>query len=792
MTGRRRSPPQRQRISPAHRLELVGELASLINQTFDLRQIFRTAIVKLRDVLPFRRASVALVNDDRRAYYLHTLYDAARDGFAEGTTSFAIAAGATGKAIASGRPLRLDGFQGTDGIRLKGERKISVLIIPLRVSGEVIGALNLGAAAGAPYTDADLELAAVLGRQIETSLHYSKLFATIEQQRERLAAEHAAVDAERSRLAALVDASDAAVMMVSEDRVVHVNQAFAWLTGRPRDILAGSSLSHVHEALERVLADATTLAPQVAALERHEPLRDRVEFSFPQPRICQRTVAPVLGAGGEALGYVVIYRDVTQEAQSAAAKDEFVAVVSHELRTPLTSINTSLELLSRGAAASPEDAKDLIDLARRNLTRLIRLVEDLLDLSRIGAGRIVTERKPVPATDATARAQEAVRAFAEARRVALRTEFRTYPIIVLGDLDRLEQVFVNLLANAIKFSPEGGEVLLSGWVERDAAYFEVADQGPGIPTDKLETIFDRFHQLESAVTRNHGGAGLGLTISRGIVEHIGGRIWAESRPGGGARFRVELPLAPRPALAALPEHGTVLLADRDAERSASVAGSFREHGWTTIVHQDGGAALEDAGAKIDLVVVSTELRDMHGLDFLQRLRATPHGVDLPTLLVGTQRRQAQLVGADGSVEQAGAALLDEAVRVLAAPRRPVLLLIEDDPELRVALRRALFVAGYGCLEAANGDAGLEMVGRRVPDLVITDLQLPQRHGLAVVEELRRDPALAALPVVVITAYADAAARLRLRALDARILDKPFEPGDLLQLLAEVIPPRAVS
>lgn len=528
----------------ARRLELVGELASLINRTFDLEELFRAAILKLRGVLAFRRASVALVTDDRSAYYLHTLYDAAKDGFVERGSTFPIESGLTGRAIRSGTPLRVDDFQGTDGIRLTGERRVSVLIIPLRVDGEVIGTLNLGAETSDTYGDGDLELAILLGRQIETSLHYSKLFATIEQQRARLEAEHAQVQGERSRLVALIDATDAAVLMVSHGRVAHTNQAFARLVGRPREVLVGTPLEQLHDALGRALADPAMLDAQVTALAGDAELHDRVTFAFPTPAVCQRTVAPVRDREDRVLGSVVLYRDVTKEAEAEAAKDEFVSIVSHELRTPLASTKTSLELLARGAAGElSQDGADLVGIALRNLDRLIRLVDDLLDLSRIESGRIVDEVAPVSATEAAARAHEAVRAFAEDRGVTLATEFRQRPITVLGDADRLEQVFVNLLANAVKFSPAAGRVRLTAWIDGAAALFEVADEGPGIPAAQLDAIFDKFRQLERAATRQHGGAGLGLAISRAIVEHLGGRLWAESEEGRGARFYVSLPLA---------------------------------------------------------------------------------------------------------------------------------------------------------------------------------------------------------------------------------------------------------
>lgn len=529
------------------RLEVVGELASLINTTFDLDQIFRAAMLKLQRVLRFRRASVVLVSENRETYSLHTLYDAERGGFAEQRATFPLHHGLPGYTIRTGRPMRVQRFEGTEGIRTPRERAVSALIVPLRVDGEVIGTLNLGAGAADSYQQEDLDLAVLLGRQIETSLHYSKLLATIRSQREALAEKHAEAEGQRRRLEALIDASDAAILMVSGGIVAHANREMAALLGFPREVVVGTSLAQVNRALAPALRDPEALVAQNGALERGEGLRDRVELVFPRPLTCQRTVAPVHGAEGEVIGHLVMYRDVTREAQAEAAKSEFVSIVSHELRTPLTSVKTSLTLLVKGAAGAVSGAmREFLEIALRNLERLIRLVDELLDLSRIESGRMAIELGPVSLPEVARRAVEAVQGFAAGRGVRLQCQDAAAAATVVANPERLEQVIVNLLSNAIKFSNAGQPVRLRWWTEAEGAVLEVADEGPGIPADKLEAVFEKFQQLERAATRGHGGAGLGLTISRAIVQQCGGRIWAESETGRGARFFIWLRLAPGP------------------------------------------------------------------------------------------------------------------------------------------------------------------------------------------------------------------------------------------------------
>ena len=531
-------------VSAAERLEVVGELASLINMTFDLSEIFRAAILKLQRVIAFRRASVVLISDDRTYYYLHTLYDATRGGFVRETGTFPLDRGLTGKAIETGEAIREDRFSGTEGISVERERGVSVIVVPLRVDGDIIGTMNLGAEESAIYRDEDLELAILLGRQIETSLHYSKLFATIEDQRDALAKEHETVSSERSRLEALIEASDAAILMVSHSKVAYANRAMTDLLGLPWEVVVGAPMEQINRALARALADPGALDSQITALRYGgSPLRDRVEFIFPRRLTCLRTVAPVLGPENAILGHVVIYRDITREAAAEAAKDEFVSTVSHELRTPLTSIKTSMSLLLKGAAGEiTEQTHEFLAIALRNLDRLIRLVDDLLDLPRIQSGRVIVILAPVSVKEAAGRAVEAVQGFAQQRQIEVRYEDTDDATQVTADADRLEQVLVNLLSNAIKFSPSGGHVGLRWWTEGEFAVLEVSDQGPGIPADRLEEIFARFSQLERSATREHGGAGLGLAISRTIVEQCGGVLWAESEVGRGSRFFVRLRL----------------------------------------------------------------------------------------------------------------------------------------------------------------------------------------------------------------------------------------------------------
>jgi two-component system, sensor histidine kinase and response regulator len=234
--------------------------------------------------------------------------------------------------------------------------------------------------------------------------------------------------------------------------------------------------------------------------------------------------------------------DISQRREVERLKDEFVSTVSHELRTPLTSIRGALGLLEGGVTGSlPEEALGMVQIARVNADRLIRLINDLLDLEKIEAGKLELKIAPLSAPQLVASTLDGLRAAADAVGVELRAA-AVAPEIVRGDEDRLVQVLTNLVSNAIKFSPRNGVIDIR--VEAAAAArvrFSVSDHGAGIPEAHRARLFSKFHQVDSSNTRGKGGTGLGLAISKAIVEQHGGEIGLYSRVGHGSTFWFELP-----------------------------------------------------------------------------------------------------------------------------------------------------------------------------------------------------------------------------------------------------------
>jgi PAS domain S-box-containing protein len=243
---------------------------------------------------------------------------------------------------------------------------------------------------------------------------------------------------------------------------------------------------------------------------------------------------------GQFSGSVLSFRDISQRYALDRMKDEFVATAGHELRTPLTSIRGALGLLSSGALGQmDEKAASLLRIALKNSERLIRLVNDILDLERIQYGRGPETFEAVQLARIVDEAIRGVQTVADATGIQLIHD--TMQAQVDGDADQLLQVMTNLLSNAIKFSPSGATVSVMMRSGEDGATISVIDQGRGIPVEMLETIFGRFTQVDASDARQKGGSGLGLAICRTIVTQHGGRIWAERNPVRGSTFRVYLP-----------------------------------------------------------------------------------------------------------------------------------------------------------------------------------------------------------------------------------------------------------
>ncbi|MDP9366101.1 MAG: cell wall metabolism sensor histidine kinase WalK [Chloroflexota bacterium] len=333
--------------------------------------------------------------------------------------------------------------------------------------------------------------------------------------------------------ATLANLSDGVVVTDSNGELILMNGAAVHLLGLPA--LPAPGLPFVQVSRDHELA--ALLRAALAATD-DEPKQAEVDHGRSR-RVLEVTTRRVAGVN-DPLGLVVL-RDVTDLRRLERVRREFVANVSHELRTPLTSIKALVETLEAGAIDDQAVAGDFLHRIVGEVDRLAALVDELLNLARLESGRVVLHPEALDPADLLGRASERLRPQTERAGLALEIAVPAGLPAVLADRARLEQVVLNLLHNAIKFTPSGGRITVDAAVANGHVEVAVRDTGVGVPADELPRLFERFYKADKA--RRSDGTGLGLAITKHIILAHGGTIWAESRPGAGSTFRFTLPLA---------------------------------------------------------------------------------------------------------------------------------------------------------------------------------------------------------------------------------------------------------
>ena len=333
-------------------------------------------------------------------------------------------------------------------------------------------------------------------------------------------------------------------------------------------------------------------------------------------------------------------RNATERKRLERLKDEFVSTVSHELRTPLTSIAGSLGLLMGNAAGNlPQPMARLLAIAHNNSQRLVRLVNDILDIEKMEAGRAVFNFSRVEVQPLVAHAIEANRGFAEGYGVRVRLEDVRTATDVRADPDRLLQVVTNLLSNAIKFSPADNEVVVAIEKGTDIVRLTVRDHGPGIPVDFKSLIFEKFAQADAGVARRKGGTGLGLSIVKQIVDRLSGEVGFADAPGGGTIFHVRLPCWDHVANLATDRDtksgaARLLLCEDDLDTALTLRQQLRQLEFVTDFAYSAGEALTRAVAtQYHAILVDIHLPDSDGVSLIVRLRDLSQYRETPIIVI---------------------------------------------------------------------------------------------------------------------------------------------------------------
>lgn len=547
-----------------------------------------------------------------------------------------------------------------------------------------------------------------------------------------------------------------------DGKATFLNPAGAAMVGFSLEELAAAP---IHSTIHHTHADGTAFpaetCPTLRVTQNGETVsvtddllwrKDGTSFA------AEYSSTPMRADDGQIIGAVVTFRDITERRAVQRMKDEFVSLVSHELRTPLTSIRGALGLLAGGLLkTAPEKGQRMLEIAVNNTDRLVRLINDILDLERIDSGKVTLAMERCQPDLLLRESAELIRPIAEKAGIRIEVHGTSTPN-VWADPDRIGQTLTNLLSNAIKFSAAATTITLSAALEVDRVVFRVADQGRGIPSEKLETIFERFQQVDASDSREKGGSGLGLAICRSIIGEHGGELVVESVVGAGSVFSFSIPVAAphriEPAGAA---RAKVIVCDDDPDVRETLQVMLEQHDYHVAQAGSGEALIQLARSfEPDVILLDLFMPDMSGWDTMGKLRGDPATAFIPVVILSglTAEESPSPFDLAGWVSKpAGEHMLIDALQhaLALAGRKPCVMVIEDDFDLARVITASFDRHGIESHHATTGREAIDRGRELTPDLLILDLGLPDLDGFAVVEWLRTQERLRNVALIVYSA-----------------------------------------
>jgi PAS domain S-box-containing protein len=743
----------RQRVSE---LATVNSVGQALSSQLDLDGLIELVGEQVRETFDADLAYVAL--HDRPsgridfAYYYES-------GQRRHEPSIAYGEGLTSRILESREPLLLNRsaqFEEHEAARL-GTRVRSYLGVPILVGERAIGAISVqNIEEEGRFREADSRLLATIAANVGVAIQNARLFTEVERQ--------------RGYLESLVSITPAAVVVLDADeRVTDWNPAAAELFGYSAEEAVGRPIDDLvfgetgREEGREITAEATRdgRAQRITRRRRRDGTLVDVELML----------VP-LSVDGSHVGFLGVYHDVTellrarQEAEAATqAKSAFLATMSHEIRTPMNAVIGMTDLLL-GTELTGEQ-REFAEVVRASGEALLHVIDDILDYSKIEAGKLDLEREPFSLRECVEGALDIVAPRGWEKGVELGCLIdEAAPAGVLGDKARLRQVLLNLLSNGVKFT-EAGEVvvLVDAKATGSDSYrleLSVRDTGIGIAPERMDRLFTSFSQVDASTTRRFGGTGLGLAISKRLVELMGGTISVESEQGSGSTFRISLPVtaaevpSPIPLEEGLPQLAgkRILVVDDNATNREIVTRHARSWGMEPVAVElpSEALALVAAGEPFDVAVLDMMMPEMDGLALAGEIRSRRSEQELPLLLLTSLGRlpEVQLAGvfsaqlakplkasqlynmllhllSAGEGREDTAEATTDGKQATSSPLR--ILLAEDNAMNQKVALRLLERLGYSADVAANGLEALAALERQPYDVVLMDVQMPELDGL---------------------------------------------------------------
>lgn len=502
--------------------------------------------------------------------------------------------------------------------------------------------------------------------------------------------------------------------------------------------------------------------------------------------------------------------DITAEKKVDQMKNEFVSTVSHELRTPLTSIKGYIDLILEGEAGEiNEIQREFLNTVKQNNDRLVALINDLLDISRIESGRVHLRIKPVNFYEIVDETVNTFKTLIDKKSLNLSVSFHDEPPIVNVDRDRICQVMANLLSNAIKYTPANGKIGIDVVNVDGEVFISIKDTGIGISLDDQQYLFTKFYRVDSSLTREIGGSGLGLSICKTIIELHGGRIWVDSEAGKGSVFTIAFPVAaqkeeviPEVSLAEVSsvikghKGKRILVVDDEPDIAKLIQIYLEKEGYFVIKAFNGEEAIALARKeKPDLVTLDIMMEKMDGFEVLRQLKNDPSTLNIPVVIlsiVSDERKGFRMGATDYLSKPINPRRLVKVIndilgkKLYEKDKKRKILIADDDADIIKLLSRVLKGKGFEIFEANNGLEAIKLAEEKRPHLILLDLRMPEMDGYQVIEKLKKSNTTNHIPIVVMTAYEFDRGKTRILNMATEHLSKSFSVETLTTKLEEIL------
>ncbi|TET29348.1 MAG: GAF domain-containing protein [Anaerolineales bacterium] len=743
----------------AAELATVNTVSQALVAESDLEALIELIGEQMRETFAADIVYVALL--DRETEMIRFPYT-----YGEELNPLPLGEGLTGKIVETGEPLlinqEIDKRRAEMGVALVGKGARSYLGVPIQIGGQTFGVISVQSTREeGRFCQDDLHLLTTIAANVSTALRNAQLFDEIKRQKQYYEA--------------VIENSPAAITLLDlEAAVTGWNPAAEKLFGYMETEALGRNIDDLVAKTDELHAEAVHYS-QTAMKEKQLHIltkRTRKDSSIVEVEV---SAVPVV-VDGKNVAFIAIYHDVTelQRARQAAeeanqAKSTFLANMSHELRTPLNAIIGFSRIVRRkGKDVLPEKQVENLDKVLVSADHLLSLINTVLDISKIEAGRM--DVKPAdfelpPLIDLVVGTSQPLMQKGVKLKVDVQPDFP----LLHSDQEKIKQILINLLSNAAKFTRKG-EIILSARHDDDMLYVDVDDTGIGVSEDALGRIFEDFQQADSSTTREYGGTGLGLPISRSLARLLGGDLTASSIEGEGLTFTLALPMHYRDAspdeestvvrqeeIQELTGQPVILSIDDDRNVHDLLKENLGERGYQVI-----GVCSGDEGIRLArefsplAIMLDILMPDKDGWQVLHELKSDPVTREIPVIMVTIVDKQSlgyQLGAADYLIKPLEEdAVLSALQRIHArdqgeAPIR--LLVVDDDPNIPELVRHLLETAPYQIDAASDGANALEAIKRRPPDVILLDLMMPNMDGFTLIESLRAEEI--SIPIVVLTA-----------------------------------------